>query len=486
MARHPSVESVLGRQIGHQEFYSGCYAPLTSMYLDPRGEVRACCKNQLHRLGNINESSLREIWDGAPIRRLRSHLLADDMLLGCNLCGECLDRGIPEQAFLRTYDGLLANGPTPEWPRQLELALSNACNLQCVMCNGDLSSAIRIHREGRAGQPSVYGDPFFEELDEFLPHLERIVFLGGEPLLGKEPLRVLERLIALELRPTCHITTNGTQFTPRVEAILSTLPVHVSISIDGATAQTNEAIRIGVNHERLLDNVGRIRDATDRPGCGCSVAFSLMRDNWHEFGAVLEWADSLDLDVAVNTVTHPIAQSLHHAAGSELRSVVAAMSSRAPRFASSSRNADVWARELAGLRAVAEGRETSEPAVPEVPVSVMSLGRRIATRAVGHEALTRIVVDGDQLVGEVVQHPEDRLGVNLGALTGDSIQEVLLAVTGAIGAVVSTRLARDENGAERWTVRYGQSGRQVDLVMVLAPVEGDRQEWYLATRPVDS
>ena len=33
--------------------------------------------------------------------------------------------------------------PIGEWPTMLELELSNLCNLECVMCNGELSSKIR-------------------------------------------------------------------------------------------------------------------------------------------------------------------------------------------------------------------------------------------------------------------------------------------------------------------------------------------------------
>src|SRR5690606_32179168 len=51
-----------------------CNAPFSSLHLDPRGNVRACCQNVWQRLGNVGESSLREIWDGAATAELRKRL----------------------------------------------------------------------------------------------------------------------------------------------------------------------------------------------------------------------------------------------------------------------------------------------------------------------------------------------------------------------------------------------------------------------------
>src|SRR5436190_1217195 len=135
---------------------TACNAPFSSLYLDPRGEVRACCMNQYHRLGNVTTESLEAIWTGPRAAELRSRVAADDLSLGCELCQVHIDAGDGASAYLHVFDGLPPTSLAPAWPQQLELALSNACNLQCVMCNGDLSSAIRVHREGRSALPEVY------------------------------------------------------------------------------------------------------------------------------------------------------------------------------------------------------------------------------------------------------------------------------------------------------------------------------------------
>ncbi len=141
---------------------TACVAPSASLYFDQLGIVRACCQNTAGALGNIAVSSIREIWDGAGTARLRSALARHDYSVGCDFCAWQVDEGNIDTAYARTYDDLDAVA-IADWPRQMEFALSNACNLQCVMCNGDWSSSIRAHREHRPPLTSPYGDPFFDE-----------------------------------------------------------------------------------------------------------------------------------------------------------------------------------------------------------------------------------------------------------------------------------------------------------------------------------
>ena len=65
----------------------------------------------------------------------------------------------------------------------MEFSISNVCNLECVMCNGNFSSAIRAHRDQLPPAKSVYSNAFDPVLRSILPHLFRAKFLGGEPFL---------------------------------------------------------------------------------------------------------------------------------------------------------------------------------------------------------------------------------------------------------------------------------------------------------------
>ena len=103
----------------------------------------------------------------------------------------------------------------------------------------------------------------------------------------------------------CHVTTNGTFFNKKVERILEAFPVHLSISLDGATKETMESIRVNADFEKTRANVERFLEYTRQRGTGMGLTYCLMQQNWHEFGAYLEYAESMGLEVFVNTVIDP-------------------------------------------------------------------------------------------------------------------------------------------------------------------------------------
>lgn len=299
-----------------------CRAPFASMYLDQHGFVRACCMNEAHVLGNVRTASLEEIWRGERAARLRRAMEDHDLGLGCDFCRWPVESGRPDLAFSRWFQELPVEGPDPEWPRQMELSITNTCNLQCVMCNGEWSSSIRSQREGLAPLAKVYGDEFFDQLRAFLPHLRRVKFLGGEPFLAAETLRVMELLVEAGSDARCHATTNGTQWTPRVERILEMLPVDISVSLDAATAGTYEQIRVGSSWDTVRANLDRFIAVAQRRGTHVSITMCLMTLNWHEFADFCHLADDLGVSCDVNTVTQPTPFSLYHLPADELAVVV--------------------------------------------------------------------------------------------------------------------------------------------------------------------
>ncbi|MGB6058697.1 MAG: radical SAM protein [Microthrixaceae bacterium] len=339
---------------------SVCNAPSASLYLDQRGDVRACCQNAGFPLGNITQNSLREIWDGEKSRRLRSAVDAGDLSLGCNFCRWQTEEGSADAVFARTFDHLGHGGTDPQWPQQLELSLSNACNLQCVMCNGEWSSSIRAHREKLPPLPVVYDDRFFDDLAEFLPHLKVVKFLGGEPFLGSESLRVMEMLAELGTDIPVHITTNGTQWSPRIQRILDKLRVYAVVSMDGVTKQTYESIRVGSSLDTVVANIDNFIEYSRTRGTSFSLSHCLMPANWSEFTDFLLFAEERGCTVWVNTVTEPYSMSLYHLRPKELREVVSGLESSDAGMDArlTGRRLQVWKEQLARLKMHLESLET--------------------------------------------------------------------------------------------------------------------------------
>ena len=83
---------------------AACAAPFSSMYLDQRGHVRACCQNDYHLLGNVTEQ--RWPTSGAARRpsELRRAMDATTSASGCDFCEWQVAKGRPDLAFARWFD----------------------------------------------------------------------------------------------------------------------------------------------------------------------------------------------------------------------------------------------------------------------------------------------------------------------------------------------------------------------------------------------
>jgi hypothetical protein len=268
--------------------------------------VTACCASW-HLLGRVTgpeRRSLREIWQGAEAEALRRAVDAEDWSLGCWECGRAMDRGDRAESIAPCYDDLTGTGPDG-FPQFIDFALSNRCNLQCAMCNGGLSSTIRSQREGRPPMAPAYDDRFFAELDEFLPHLRRATFKGGEPFLVDEHRRVWDRMVALDLRPAIDITTNGTVLTDAIEEHVRALAMRVTISVDAVDPEVLAAVRVGVDPDRLWRNVDRFARIGEDIGEPVALTFCLMPQTWRELVPVLREADRRGLGTEVIVVDGP-------------------------------------------------------------------------------------------------------------------------------------------------------------------------------------
>lgn len=466
-----------------------CNAPFTSMYLDQRGWVRACCMNDTHTLGNVADEPLSAIWHGERLARLRAAIEVDDLRLGCDICKWQVDQGRPDLAFSRWFNELPTRDLQPEWPRMLELSVSNACNLQCAMCNGEWSSSIRSQREGLPPLPKVYGEAFFDDLAAFLPHLERIKFLGGEPFLASETLRVMEMAVEQGLTPRCHVTTNGTQWSPRVERILEMLPVDVAVSLDAATAETYESIRIGSSWSVVQRNLDRFQEVARRRGTAVTVTYCLMATNWHEFLDFCRAADERGIGCAVNVVSVPQEMSLYFVAPDELARIVDALDAQDRESGGDlTLSASIWAAEVERLRAHLESRRQGVPVVgidvrasdegaegpapgsrPRQPRPPELEAEAEALRAAHLPAGTgRLRVDAQGTIVEVVDGPVLDLGAD--QLLGRSVDDITEAVGAAHGLPLHSHVVVESDAAQVVEVAFPKARR---MVVVTAPIVGD-------------
>lgn len=429
------------------------------MHLDPLGNVRVCELNSLAMLGNIASSSLIDLWRGRTNQRIRDALVDGSTAMGCEGCAGALEAGHRAGAHAAYYDRFQVNSAEPPWPIQLELSLSNACNLQCVMCNGDLSSAIRQHREHLPPLPRVYDEQFFADLETFLPHLQRVTFIGGEPLIGRESLRVLEMLASMAEPPEVQMSTNGTAWTPRIQRLFERLDIDVCVSLDALSAERYEEIRRGADHHQTWSNLPRLRAAAT----AFSVSYCLMTNNADEFLAFLRWADSEDVHAHVNVVTGPRRFSLYHLPSAELMQHLAVWDDDVA-HRPLGLNQAVWERQRQRLVDHLRHAETTVALRPTTHESARTRAAdRQAVEALLGPADDRVVIHLGISEEVIVADPPDGLGIDLTALVGGHLTALVAMLAQRFGELESSTIDL-ANGLEVRRFRY----RGVDVAEIVA------------------
>jgi MoaA/NifB/PqqE/SkfB family radical SAM enzyme len=349
----------VSRDFRDKAVHSLCYAPFTNLYFDRHGDVLVCCWSWRVPVGNVLKNTMDEIWNGPKIRALRESLANYEFPdKACDFCTFQTAEGMFAGAKMAQFDRYSVESFDPKWPKQMEFSISNSCNLECVMCSGEHSSAIRAHREKREPMPRRYSDAFLESIRKYLPHLTQAKFLGGEPFLVTEHFKLWDMMIEDGCQTRCHLTTNGTQYSERIERIMDRIPMGFSISLDAARKHTYEAIRIGAVFEEVMENARRFRNYARQRKTSFSFTFCLMRQNWREFGEFCLMADEWDAAVGINTVRHPPEMGIYTLPLAGLAEVLTSMERQAPELETRlKRNRAVWFDELARIRAkVRSGR----------------------------------------------------------------------------------------------------------------------------------
>lgn len=175
----------------------------------------------------------------------------------------------------------------PFSPPRIDLEPNNTCNLRCRHCQVTYWS-----------KPAVHMDmPAFNRVLSQFPGLLSIKLQGmGEPLLNRELVDMLRegehRGISMQ------IISNGTILdTSTADHLLNLKRTHIGFSLDGATAETFEAIRIGASFDKVVAN---IRELTRRRGNRVypmiSVTAVVTSNNLHEIPALVRLAKDLGVD----------------------------------------------------------------------------------------------------------------------------------------------------------------------------------------------
>jgi SynChlorMet cassette radical SAM/SPASM protein ScmF len=191
--------------------------------------------------------------------------------------------------------------------------LTEGCNLACRHC----WIGPRFDATGRQ-YPTMPVEVFETAIREAKPlGLSGVKLTGGEPLLHPHFSRLLE--IARNENLSLTVETNGLLCTPEISAQIADFPdKFVSVSIDGADAETHEWVRgVPGSFEAARRAVRYLVAAGIRP----QVIFSLMRKNVGQLEAMVRMVEELGAGSLKFNVVQPTARGQNMHASRETLSI---------------------------------------------------------------------------------------------------------------------------------------------------------------------
>jgi MoaA/NifB/PqqE/SkfB family radical SAM enzyme len=165
-------------------------------------------------------------------------------------------------------------------PLEAFFEVAARCNLRCQMC----AINVDTRYQPRSGRPPFFEPELFARLRPIFPTLLRAYLFGlGEPTLNKHLVDYIAELSAAGVE--VWFNTNGTLIDEaKAEAIARAGASKITVSIDGATAETYETIRRGAKFDAVLRGIRALVAAKIE----VNLSFVAMSSNIHELPALVD------------------------------------------------------------------------------------------------------------------------------------------------------------------------------------------------------
>jgi MoaA/NifB/PqqE/SkfB family radical SAM enzyme len=251
-----------------------CPVPWTGMMYNFDGKVKNCIRSA-GPLGNIKDQSIDQILIDNNVPR-QQQIIDQQPVPTCHTCYD-LERGkkgfdhISDRVF---YIRELKNTPVNTYQvgnfdlQTVDVRWTNLCNFACVYCGPEFSSKwsdeLKIRHDVPTGQQLA---DFKNYIYDHAGQLQHVYLAGGEPLLMKENLILLEKL---NPDVNIRINTNLSKVDTRVfDAVCEFSNVHWTVSVE-TLAQEFEYIRYGGSWTDFLDNLAIIKQL------GHKISFNML------------------------------------------------------------------------------------------------------------------------------------------------------------------------------------------------------------------
>lgn len=289
-----------------------CALPFHHLDIRTNGNYSVCCVHHVptEKILNINHHDHDDWFKSDYLQEVRDSFKKNQRHPGCRQCWEREDAGFPSlrQRTEKEYRILGIDTSVP-MIKNVEVDLGNLCNLKCLMCNENNSSAIlaentRLNINKKTQNDFKWGDNALHNLEKILNQSPRVVNIrGGEPFYNNKLLEIIQNINEDRARPiVLHITTNATVWNEEWKQALSKFRlVRIMLSID-AIGDLYEYMRYPANWNEVEKNIS---DMCQMPNFKLLVHCSVQNLNITHLGDVVEWCDQRNLYLDLENVIIP-------------------------------------------------------------------------------------------------------------------------------------------------------------------------------------
>lgn len=316
-----------------------CLLPFVHMATKTDGDMKLCCRSW--PIGNINQTSMKELWNSEKYKEVRRQLLNNERPPECHACWRHEDIGVRSmrQRYNKTradrYIDRLDNlGDDYSMPFEipiLESKMSNFCNLKCRMCHpldstkwskdwaeiehlmeeANESTFRKVKEFNLVRKPYISGwennENFWKEFEELAPNFERLEFAGGEPLIDPIHYRILDILLPHAKNINLKYSTNLTHLNYKKNNVMQLWKnfkgVEVIISIDGVDDVYNY-IRQLSNYQNVKKNILKVVQHPSVVGVVGACTFQAY--NIFNMEEIFDrFVEELNIDIHTHRVNYP-------------------------------------------------------------------------------------------------------------------------------------------------------------------------------------
>ncbi len=263
---------------------SRCPRPYDTILIDKQGSCFACeCQSWLPQsVGNLQVRTLDEIINHSDMRKMLQGTIDDGTYRFCNE-HQC--------SYIRS-NGVLDD--KPDRIEHLRLAIDESCNLRCPSCR----TKMIFHKDGSAHRLGVrLADRINDWLHDYEHPVQVHIGSDGDPFASHVYRHFMAQTPERE-NIKYSILTNGLmfkEFHDRVPNVIRNLN-ELGVSIDGATKETYEKLRLGGKWDKILEALECMAEQKQKHGFKFILHYVVQKDNFHEMQEIIDLGEQYNAD----------------------------------------------------------------------------------------------------------------------------------------------------------------------------------------------